>query len=76
MSQILEKMAQILTQDFGVSGDKINPKTNLSDLGIDSIDVVDVILRVEKFANKNIDRHAFKKIKTIGDVVIAIENAN
>ena len=76
MSAILDKMTEILVQDFGVGSDKINPETKLSALGIDSIDVVDVILRVEKFANKNISRNAFKKIQTIADVVKAIENAD
>jgi acyl carrier protein len=75
MSDIMNKMAEILIQDFNVSEDKISPKKKLSDLGIDSLDVVDVILRVEKFAQKDISRKAFKKIKTIEDVVKAIENA-
>ena len=45
---ILEKIQQILAQQFEVSADSINADTNIvDDLGADSLDVVELIMSVE-----------------------------
>ena len=46
---ILEKIQQILAQQFEVSADSISMETNIvDDLGGDSIDVVGLIMSVEE----------------------------
>ena len=45
---ILEKIQQILAQQFEVSADSISADTNIvDDLGADSLDVVELIMSVE-----------------------------
>lgn len=45
---ILEKIAEILAQQFEVSADSISANTNIvDDLGADSLDVVELIMSLE-----------------------------
>ncbi len=48
-SEIEEKVKTFLIEDLEVEEDKINPEANLKeDLGIDSLDFVDIVVIVEK----------------------------
>jgi acyl carrier protein len=43
------------------------------DLGIDSIDAVDLIVRLKELTGKKVEPEEFKEIRTVTDVVDAIE---
>ena len=48
-TEIEEKVKTFLIEDLEVEEDKINPEANLKeDLGIDSLDFVDIVVIVEK----------------------------
>ncbi len=71
---ILKKLTSILTEDFEVDENLITPEARLfEDLDLDSIDAVDLAVRVQQFTQKKIPPENFKQIKTINDVVNAIE---
>ena len=71
---ILKKLTSILTEDFEVDENLITPEARLfEDLDLDSIDAVDLAVRVQQFTQKKIPPENFKQIKTIDDVVNAIE---
>lgn len=71
---ILKELTQILTKDFEIDEKQIKPDANLfEDLELDSIDAVDLAVRVQQFTHKKISPENFKQIKTIDDVVNAIE---
>ncbi len=71
---ILKKLTSILVEDFEIDEKQITPDADLfQDLDLDSIDAVDLAVRVQQFTNKKISPENFKQIKTIGDVVSAIE---
>ncbi len=73
-NDILEKLTSILTEDFEVDENLITPEARLfEDLDLDSIDAVDLAVRVQQFTQKKIPPENFKQIKTIDDVVNAIE---
>lgn len=73
-NDILEKLTSILTEDFEVDENLITPEARLfEDLDLDSIDAVDLAVRVQQFTRKKIPPENFKQIKTIDDVVNAIE---
>ena len=45
---VLEKVKAILSEQFDVEEDKINPETSIiNDLGADSLDVVDLLMSIE-----------------------------
>ena len=72
--EILNKLTEILVEDFEISEDLIKPEANLfEDLELDSIDAVDLAVKLQYFTDKKIAPENFKKIRTIDDVVDAIE---
>ncbi len=73
--EILNKLTEILVDDFEIKKDLIVPDANLfEDLELDSIDAVDLAVKVQYFTEKKIPPENFKKIKTIDDVVDTIED--
>ena len=73
--EILNKLTEILVNDFEIKKDLIVPDANLfEDLELDSIDAVDLAVKVQYFTEKKIPPENFKKIRTINDVVDTIED--
>lgn len=72
--EILNKLTEILVDDFEISAELITPEANLfEDLELDSIDAVDLAVKLQYFTDKKIAPENFKKIRTVEDVVNAIE---
>lgn len=72
--EIYNKLAEILTEEFEISQDLIKPEANLfEDLELDSIDAVDLAVKLQFFTDKKISPENFKQIRTVDDVVNAIE---
>ena len=72
--EIFEKLKSILVEDFELDSDLIKPEANLfEDLELDSIDAVDLAVKLQFFTNKKISPDNFKEIRTVEDVVNAIE---
>jgi len=70
---IYEKMQEILIETFELRPDQISPKALiLQDLDLDSIDAVDLMVKLQQYTNKRIDPESFKAVRTIDDVVDAI----
>lgn len=68
--QIFEELKVILTEELEVDEKIINLDSNLfEDLDLDSIDAVDIAVRMQRFTDKKISPAEFKKIRTINDVV-------
>ena len=72
--QIFDKLKDILADDFEIESEKLVPEASLfEDLELDSIDAVDLAVKLQEFAGKKIPPENFKQIKTISDVVDAVE---
>ena len=70
---VYKELVNILVSDFEIEENQITPEANLfDDLDLDSIDAVDLAVRVQQFTHKKISPDNFKQIKTINDVVNAI----
>lgn len=73
--QIFEKMKSALVEDFELDEAKITPEARLyEDLELDSIDAVDLIVKLKSILPRNIDPEVFKTVRTMQDVVDAIYN--
>lgn len=71
--EILKTLIEILASDFKLEESKLIPTANLfTDLDLDSIDAVDLAVRLQRFTNKKISPEEFKEIRTIEDVVNAV----
>lgn len=72
--EILNKISDILEADFECPREKLTMDVKLfEELDLDSIDAVDLIVRLQQFTGKKVNPEAFKQIRTLGDVVRAVE---
>ena len=72
--EIFEKLKTILVDDFEIAPEKLTLDANLfEDLELDSIDAVDFAVKLQEFTDKIISPENFKQIRTVNDVVLAIE---
>lgn len=72
--EILKKLTNILVEDFEIDENLIKPEAKLfEDLELDSIDAVDLAVKIQNFTQKKIAPSEFKQIRTIEDVVNAVE---
>ena len=72
--EIYNKLHEILVQDFELDEELVKPEANLfEDLELDSIDAVDLAVKLQFFTNKKISPENFKEIRTVDDVVTAVE---
>ncbi len=70
---IFSLVASTLNGTFGVPMNSITRETKLfEDLDLDSIDAVDLIVKLQNYTDKKIDPEVFKKVRTVGDIVDAI----
>lgn len=71
--EIFEELKNILVEELEINENDITMDANLfEDLDLDSIDAVDIAVRMQKFTDKKLPPNEFKKIKTVGDVVNAV----
>ncbi len=72
-AQILERLKSILTEDFEVDPARITLQSSLfEDLDLDSIDAVDLAIKLQELTGKRIKPQEFKTIRTVGDVVATV----
>ena len=71
--QIFEEVKNILIEELEIAEQDIKPEANLfEDLDLDSIDAVDIAVRMQKFTDKKLSPAEFKQIKTVNDIVEAV----
>lgn len=72
---IFDKLKAALIEDFEMDEAKVTPEARLyEDLELDSIDAVDLIVKLKSLLPTNIDPEVFKTVRTVQDVVDAIYN--
>lgn len=72
-AQILEHLKTILVENFEIDPARIAPAANLfEDLDLDSIDAVDLAIKLQELTSKRIKPQEFKNIRTVGDVVATV----
>ena len=71
--EIFKLITDILAKDFECSPEKLKAEANLfTDLDLDSIDAVDLIVKLQQITGKKVDPESFKQVRTLQDVVDAI----
>ena len=71
--QLFNKCVEILHETFDIPTEKIKPESRLfEELDIDSIDAVDLIVRMKPMVGKRMQPEAFKAVRTVQDVVDAL----
>ena len=71
--EIFNELKTILTEELEIDEKLISADANLfEDLDLDSIDAVDIAVRMQKFTDKKLAPAEFKKIRTVNDIVEAV----
>lgn len=74
--EIFDRLSAILQETFDIDAGRIKPESRLyEDLDIDSIDAVDLIVKLKPIAGKRLQPEAFKAVRTLQDVVDALHTA-
>lgn len=71
--EVFQHLRSVLVELFEIDADKIKPEANLyDDLDIDSIDAVDLVLKLKEYTGRKIQPQQFRHVRTVGDVVDAV----
>ena len=67
---IYQKLAAYLEEMFEVPREKISMDARLAeDLDLDSIDAVDLIVRLQELTSRKLNPEEFKSVRTVSDIV-------
>ena len=79
-AEIEQKIKDILVADFECDAAKLTPDVNLfTELDLDSIDAVDLVVRLQQETGKKVNPESFRQIRTLRDgteAVVKLGNGN
>lgn len=64
---ILEKVQQVLVTELSLDQEEVTMEKSFTDLGIDSLDLVELVMQLEEEFDITIDEA--ESLETVGDVV-------
>ena len=71
--EIYQQLVVILVEDFEVEENDISLEANLyTDLDLDSIDTVDLVIKLQEITGKSVNPETFKAVRTMQHVVDAV----
>lgn len=71
--EVLSAIADVLVSEFEIDQAKLLPEARLfEDLDLDSIDAVDLVVRLQQRTGLKVKAEDFKAIRTLGDVADVI----
>ncbi len=74
MSEISEKVKQIIIDKLGVDGSEVTDEASFTnDLGADSLDTVELIMEFEKEFDVSIPDEQAENIQTVGQAIEYLE---
>lgn len=69
-AQIYEVLTETMVELFELDESEITPEANLyEDLDLDSIDAVDLAVKITDMTGKRVNPDDFKKVRTVQDLV-------
>ena len=73
-AEIYQHIVTVMSDLFEIEPEKLREDAELYDeLDIDSIDAVDLIVELKNFTGKKIAPEDFKAVRTVGDIIDAVE---
>ena len=72
--EIFDKIVDLLNSEFDLPKDKLVPEARMyEDLDLDSIDAVDMIVRLQKMTGIRVQPEEFKQIRTLWDIAEVVD---
>ena len=73
--QVLENLREWMEELFEIAPEDVQLDANLStDLDVDSIDAIDLVVKIKALTGKQVNPEDFKNVRTVQDVVTVIQN--
>ncbi len=76
----MQKIREIFAKNFSIKPEEVSPASKLyEELGLDSLDAVDLVLELQDLTGKKIKPEVFKGVRTVEDViniVVSLESGN
>ena len=73
--QVLEKLREWMEDLFEISPEDVQLNADLAnDLDVDSIDAIDLVVKIKELTGKQVNPEDFKNVRTVQDVVTVIQN--
>ena len=69
MNETANKIISIIAEKLHIDSATINPQSTLQDLGADSLDMVDIIMKVEEEFSIEINDEDAEKLHNVQDVI-------
>lgn len=71
--EIFSMLTELLVDEFEIPAEDISLDAELyGELDLDSIDAVDLVVKLRELTGKKIDPEAFKQVRTVADIVNAL----
>ena len=74
-TEILGKVAALVSETIEVDEASVSEKTSFADLGADSFDLLELVTAFEDEFGISLDDSELENMKTVSDVLDAIQNA-
>lgn len=72
---VLTNLHEWMEELFEIEPADIQLESNLySDLDVDSIDAIDLVVKIKELTGKQVKPEDFKNVRTVQDVVVVIQN--
>lgn len=72
--EVYQQLNDILINEFDIDASDVRMDANLyEDLDLDSIDAVDLVVRLQQITGKKIKPEEFKGVRTVADVTRSIQ---
>ncbi len=72
-----DKIKELIAKQLGLEADEVNENAELvNDLGADSLDIIQMLIGLEREFSIVFDDEQIKKVKTVGDVIRFVESHN
>jgi len=74
-TETFSRLKELLEKEFDIDPAAISPDAKLAeDLDIDSIDAIDMIVRLKEITGKRVPPERFKEVRTVGDIVQVLDS--
>ncbi len=70
---IFDKLKSLICTEFEIDEEEVTMSTTFEDLGVDSLDLVDLVMTVEDEFSLELPDEELEKMKTVADIVKYIE---
>lgn len=75
--EILSMLTELLVDEFEIPVEEITLEASLyEELDLDSIDAVDLVVRLRELTGKKIAPESFKEVRTVEDIINALIELN